>query len=69
MWAIPTKKEKIINELNIVKGLNPGVIVVDSDWPFDNLGGSHLQSQSDAVFTFKRLLRFKLTEVKLTEPK
>ena len=47
MWAIPTKKEKIINELNIVKGLNPGVIVVDSDWPFDNLGGSHLQSQSE----------------------
>ena len=24
---------------------------------------------SNAVFTFKRLLRFKLTEVKLTEPK
>ena len=32
-------------KLRIVKGLNPGV--VDSDWRFDNLCGSHLQSQCE----------------------
>ena len=32
-------------------------------------GGVADLRETDAVFTFKRLLRFKLTEVKLTEPK
>ena len=49
--------ETPINSNITVKGLNPGVIsegwvwssgwTCDSDWRFDNLCGSHLQSQSE----------------------
>ena len=43
--------------LTVVKGLNPGVlngtVVVDSDWRFDNLYGSHLQSESELYHVYR----------------
>ena len=60
-----------------MKGLNPGVIskvgwvwssvtVVDSDWRFDNLCGSHLQGQSELYHVRKKKIcsiRFILLQV------
>ena len=42
--------EKMVFPLNVMFQIYKSAkkaVVVDSDWPFDNLCGSHLQSQSE----------------------
>ena len=44
----------MIIRMNVV--LNRTVVVVDSDWLFDNLCGSHLQSQSETLQGAKKII-------------
>ena len=46
----------MIVRVNVVQN-RTGTVVVDSDWRFDNLCGSHLQSQS-VLFRIRLQLQF-----------